>query len=119
MPVLAMAEEHSRVGVSGSGKHRVSSCRVGQGGDLTQQKPPASRAADGQQAPCASTARAGPSQSPHASSRPLAQHSARRSSVAPCPRRAPQAGSRVSLVLWPRGGGSCRQLRGRPSPTLA
>ncbi len=99
-----MAEEHSRTGLSSSGLHRVGSRRADQGGDLTQQKPPASRAADGQQAPCASTARAGPSQSPHASSRPLAQHSARRSSVAPCPRRAPRAGSCVSQVLWPGGG---------------
>ena len=51
---------------------------------LEQQKPPASRTLDAQQTPCASTALAGPSQSPHASSTPLAQHSALLSSVAPC-----------------------------------
>ena len=51
---------------------------------LEQQKPPASRTLDAQQTPCASTALAGPSQSPQASSAPLAQHSALLSSVAPC-----------------------------------
>ena len=77
---------------------------------LVQQKPPASRTLDAQQTPCASTVLAGPSHLPHASSTPLAQHSARLSSVAPC-KRSVHACVHTHLSYCSAPAGSTRRWR--------